>query len=88
MGRQPLRKAATIVALGGDGFMLQTLHETQSLDVPVYGMNCGTIGFLMNAYAVESLPARLAEAGEEVINPLAMTAATGDGAVHHALGDQ
>ena len=40
----------SIVALGGDGFMLQTLHAVQALDVPVYGMNCGTIGFLMNAY--------------------------------------
>ena len=51
--------AQVIVALGGDGFMLQTLHETQSLGLPVYGMNCGTIGFLMNAYAEDRLEARL-----------------------------
>lgn len=68
--------ATHIVALGGDGFMLQTLHQTQSLDIPVYGMNCGTIGFLMNAYGEDDLPARLDAAGEEVLNPLAMKAET------------
>lgn len=77
--------AGIIVALGGDGFMLQTLHETQSLDVPVYGMNCGTIGFLMNAFATEGLPERLDAAVEEVINPLAMEALTRDGRLHHGL---
>lgn len=68
--------ASHIVALGGDGFMLQTLHQTQSLDIPVYGMNCGTIGFLMNAYGKDDLPKRLAEASEEVLNPLAMKVET------------
>ena len=72
-------EADLIVALGGDGFMLQTLHQTQSLSLPVYGMNCGTIGFLMNAYAEENLLDRLQEAGEEVLNPLAMRAEMGDG---------
>jgi NAD+ kinase len=71
--------ATHIVALGGDGFMLHTLHHTQSLDIPVYGMNCGTIGFLMNAFSAEDLPRRLAEAGEEVLNPLAMKAGTASG---------
>ena len=75
--------------LGGDGFMLQTLHETQSLDLPVYGMNCGTIGFLMNAYSVGwTCPTRLAAAVEEVINPLAMRATTADGTVHRGAGNQ
>jgi NAD+ kinase len=78
-GNHALAKATHIVALGGDGFMLQTLHQTQSLEVPVYGMNCGTIGFLMNAYSDEDLPKRLAEAGEEVLNPLAMRAETAAG---------
>ena len=77
--------ASQIVALGGDGFMLQTLHQTQSLDIPVYGMNCGTIGFLMNAYGEDDLPARLAEAEEEVLNPLAMTAQTSDGTMAQGL---
>ncbi|MFA5539736.1 MAG: NAD kinase [Gemmobacter sp.] len=84
-GQSPLETAAAIVALGGDGFMLQTLHETQARDIPVYGMNCGTIGFLMNAYAEEGLEERLAAAEEEVINPLAMTATGTDGSIHHAL---
>ena len=84
-GDEPLRSAEVIVALGGDGFMLQTLHETQSLGLPVYGMNCGTIGFLMNTYAEEGLEARLQAAEETVINPLAMMAVTANGRQHHAL---
>ena len=78
-------QARVIVALGGDGFMLQTLHATQTLDLPVYGMNCGTIGFLMNAYAEDGLPERLAAAVEEVVNPLAMRATLSDGQVATAL---
>ncbi|MDZ4094804.1 MAG: NAD kinase [Paracoccaceae bacterium] len=84
-GQSPLAEAEIIVALGGDGFMLQTLHETQSLERPVYGMNCGTIGFLMNAYSSDGLPDRLRAAVEEVINPLSMVATTANGTVHRAL---
>ncbi len=57
-------KADVIVALGGDGFMLQTLHETKALSAPVYGMNCGTVGFLMNEYSPERLVDRLLAAEE------------------------
>ncbi|MBD3678727.1 MAG: NAD kinase [Rhodobacteraceae bacterium] len=78
-------EAEVIVALGGDGFMLQALKETMHLDVPVYGMNCGTIGFLMNEFHEEDLPERLEVAQEEVINPLAMVAETSDGSRHEAL---
>jgi NAD+ kinase len=78
-------EADVIVALGGDGFMLQTLHGTMDLDVPVYGMNCGTIGFLMNEYEPSGLLERLANAEEEVINPLAMRAVGADGTVGRAL---
>ncbi len=84
-GSVPLEEAEVIVALGGDGFMLQTLHATQAMDLPVYGMNCGTIGFLMNEYGDEGLRERLAAAEEEIINPLAMRAVSRDGAVHEAL---
>jgi NAD+ kinase len=84
-GSEPIDRAGVIVALGGDGFMLQTLHATQARDLPVYGMNCGTIGFLMNEYAEEGLRERLAAAQEEVINPLAMRAVGADGTVHEAL---
>lgn len=78
-------EAAVIVALGGDGFMLQALHDSHSLGLPVYGMNCGTVGFLMNGFVAEDLPERLRAAEEEVINPLAMTAETALGQVHQAL---
>ncbi len=84
-GNVSREEADVIVALGGDGFMLETLHATQGLDVPVYGMNRGTVGFLMNAFHEKDLSKRLDEAEEEVIHPLAMTALTVDGAMHEAL---
>lgn len=84
-GQTELAEADVIVALGGDGFMLQTLHATQSLSLPVYGMNRGTVGFLMNAYSDENLKQRLAEAEEAVIHPLAMKASCVDGCTHEAL---
>ena len=77
--------AEVIVALGGDGFMLRTLHQTMDLAVPVYGMNRGTVGFLMNAYSSKHLIERLQAAEEEVINPLAMTAMDRSGRVFKAL---
>ncbi|MFV0244166.1 MAG: NAD kinase [Qingshengfaniella sp.] len=84
-GDVPVDQADVIVALGGDGFMLSTLYAAQALDVPVYGMNRGTVGFLMNAYAVPDLTQRLAEAEEAVLNPLRMRAEAVDGRVHEAL---
>ncbi len=84
-GSVPLEQADVIVALGGDGFMLQTLHGTMHLDVPVYGMNRGTVGFLMNEYAEDGLLDRLAAAEEAVINPLRMHAECVDGTVTEAL---
>ena len=84
-GNVDMEEADVIVALGGDGFMLQTLHATQSLAAPVYGMNRGTIGFLMNTYVESDLPARLEAAEEAVINPLSMTATCVDGSVSKAL---
>ncbi len=84
-GSCPPEKADVIVALGGDGFMLQTLHATQHLNTPVYGMNRGTIGFLMNVFAEDDLRVRLAEAEEEVVHPLRMVAKTSDGSTHEAL---
>lgn len=77
--------ADVIVALGGDGFMLQTLHNTQHLRAPVYGMNCGTVGFLLNEFSTDDLAKRLAVAQEELINPLSMTAKCTDGTLHNAL---
>ncbi|NRB03106.1 MAG: NAD kinase [Rhodobacteraceae bacterium] len=84
-GDAPLDKAEVIVALGGDGFMLQTLHGTQHLAAPVYGMNRGTVGFLMNEYSESDLETRLAQAEEAELNPLTMTAISPEGVEHHAL---
>lgn len=81
----PVDKAEVIVAIGGDGFMLQTLHQTQHLPAPVYGMNRGTVGFLLNEFRPEGLTARLAAAEEALIHPLTMTAVTLTGEVHEAL---
>ena len=84
-GSVPEENADVIVALGGDGFMLQTLHNTRDLDCAVYGMHRGTIGFLMNTYSEDDLPQRLADAEEELINPLAMRAVDLKGCAHSAL---
>jgi len=85
IGQTPEAEADVIVALGGDGFMLHTLHRTQNLDIPVYGMNRGTVGFLMNEYGEDDLLDRLEAAVEEVINPLSMRAESRDGTMHTAL---
>jgi NAD+ kinase len=81
----PVDEAEVVVALGGDGFMLQTLHQVQALGLPVYGMNRGTVGFLMNTWRETGLRARLAQAELAVINPLRMRAGTVDGRIEEAL---
>ncbi|HEY1720126.1 MAG TPA: NAD kinase [Magnetospirillaceae bacterium] len=77
-------RADVIVALGGDGFMLETLHEHIGRRIPIYGMNRGTIGFLMNAFDGDDLPTRLRDAEEVRLHPLVMTAETQNGAKHKA----
>ena len=67
-------KASVIVALGGDGFMLQTLHAFLGRNVPIYGMNFGSVGFLMNEFAEEDLTQRLAAAAPVRVHPLLMRA--------------
>lgn len=84
-GETSLDTAAVIVALGGDGFMLETLHATTTRGLPVYGMNRGTVGFLLNDFALEDLPERIARAQETVLNPLRMVATTVAGEVEEAL---
>ena len=84
-GQAEFRQAEVVVALGGDGFMLETLHAAQGRGLPVYGMNCGTIGFLMNTYAEDDLSDRLRAAEETTINPLAMRAVNAKGRVTEAL---
>ncbi len=78
-GRRTPPNADVIVALGGDGFMLETLHEHLAWKAPVFGMNCGTVGFLMNRFAEDDLPARLAAAQEVELHPLVMEARALDG---------
>ncbi|MEM8591837.1 MAG: NAD kinase [Pseudomonadota bacterium] len=84
-GAVPVEEAEVIVALGGDGFMLQTLHSTDGSPLPVYGMNRGTVGFLMNEYGEDDLLFRLAAAEEAVINPLRMRATDVAGEVTERL---
>src|ERR1700744_3867395 len=66
--------ADIVVALGGDGFMLQTLHAFLGTGKPIYGMNLGSVGFLMNEYRTENLIERLEAAERAVVHPLRMTA--------------
>jgi NAD+ kinase len=72
-------EAEIIVALGGDGFMLETLHATLDRDVAIFGMNCGTVGFLMNDFDEEGLAERLAAAERVTLHALQMTATTTGG---------
>lgn len=78
-------QAGVIVALGGDGLMLQTLHRKMEHNVPVYGMNFGSVGFLMNEFNADALPARLAAAKPTHIYPLSMSVTCEDGSHHEAL---
>ncbi len=84
-GQCAAEEADVIVALGGDGFMLETLNNVRPLDKPVYGMNRGTVGFLMNEFSADDLPDRLSQAEEAVINPLRMRAGQKDGSVSEGL---
>ena len=81
----PLEEARIIVALGGGGFMLETLHTTLEREVAVYGMNFGSVGFLMNSCVEDGLSERLAQAERVDLHPLRMTAKTADGGTHEAL---
>ena len=78
-------EADIVVALGGDGFMLQTLHRYMERRVPIYGMNQGSVGFLMNHYQEDDLMERLAHAQPTELNPLRMTATDDQGRKHQAI---
>ena len=84
-GSAPPDQADAIVALGGDGFMLETMHRLRERPVPFYGMHRGSVGFLMNAYTPENLPQRITHAVPVRIHPLAMTALDAAGREHRAL---
>src|SRR5882672_12274145 len=76
--------ADVIVALGGDGLMLQTLHTFMNSGKPIYGMHRGTVGFLMNEFRLDGLVERLAEAKTTLIHPLVMRARDAKGIAHAA----
>ena len=84
-GDAGLEGAQVVVALGGDGFMLETVHELMGVDKPIYGMNRGSVGFLMNEYSEDDLLGRINAAEEAVIHPLRMQAVDVDGKSHEAL---
>ncbi len=84
-GQHEVEDADVIVALGGDGFMLRTLHRLLPADLPVYGMKLGNVGFLMNRYREEELLQRLADANTVSLAPLCMVAATEAGAETRCL---
>jgi len=84
-GDAPVEEADVIVALGGDGAMLETQHRLLGRNLPVYGMNRGSVGFLMNAYREEGLEERLRAAQAASLQPLRMRATDAAGEVHEAL---
>ena len=84
-GQSSPEDADVIVALGGDGFMLHTLHEHVEFNLPVFGMRLGGVGFLMNRYQASDLVERIHRAREVTLNPLVMRAESVEGTVHHAL---
>jgi NAD+ kinase len=84
-GETPIDEAEVIVALGGDGFMLQTLHRHHARALPVYGMKLGSVGFLMNQYRPDELADRVARAVPTMLRPLVMDVQTESGSSVTAL---
>ena len=78
-------EAEIIVPLGGDGFMLETLHRFVGKNVPIFGMHRGSVGFLMNPYDLQALDERLATAQRVTLYPLEMAATQEDGIVQRAI---
>lgn len=84
-GSVPPDEADVIVALGGDGLMLQVLHDFMNAETPIYGMHRGSVGFLMNDYREEGLLERISRAEPSPIHPLVMRVTDSDGKEHTAL---
>ncbi|MEM7045722.1 MAG: NAD kinase [Pseudomonadota bacterium] len=78
-------EADLLVALGGDGFMLETLHATMERPVPIYGMNLGTVGFLLNEFRSERLHERLDQAAAVGLHPLRMRSIRRDGSTEDSI---
>ena len=84
-GQTEIERADVIVVLGGDGQMLQAMRDSIRHNLPLFGVNCGRIGFLMNEFGDEALPERIAAADRAELHPLQMAATTLDGERHEAL---
>ena len=84
-GNLPIAEADVVICLGGDGFMLETLHAVLLSGIPVYGINCGSVGFLMNPLVEDDLPNHLMCTQAAVLHPLRMHAVTQAGLVEEAL---
>lgn len=84
-GQHKPEDADVIVALGGDGFMLEAVNTYMQMKVPIFGMHRGTVGFLMNRYDDSDLMERLQQTTEVTLHPLRMTAVTADGKTYEAL---
>ncbi|MEO1251446.1 MAG: NAD kinase [Pseudomonadota bacterium] len=84
-GATRIDDADVIVAIGGDGFMLETLRSTMDIGKPIYGVNCGTVGFLMNPQDLDGLSENIEAAEAAVIHPLSMEATTTDGRIEKAM---
>lgn len=84
-GDADFRHADVVVCLGGDGFMLETLHRFMPRGLPIYGMNRGSVGFMMNDYREDDLETRIPRSRAVVLHPLRMVARTMDGGVVNAV---
>jgi NAD+ kinase len=84
-GDTPVASAEVIVALGGDGVMLECLHKVLGTPQPVYGMNCGSVGFMMNEFSEAALVERITRAQASSLHPLRMHAITASGVVEEAV---
>lgn len=84
-GNYEIENADVVVALGGDGLMLQTLHRVMETDIPVYGMNFGSVGFMMNIFSEDDLHQRLAAVQRTLIYPLSMKVLDTSGTTKTAL---
>lgn len=80
-GQTAAEKADVVVALGGDGTLLEALHKFHALNAPIYGMNCGSVGFLLNPFRTEDLTGHIARAQSVQLSPLEMKATTSGGSV-------
>jgi NAD+ kinase len=84
-GQAPMMQADCVVALGGDGFLLESIHEVLPQQKPIFGMRRGSIGFLLNDFHFENLPVRIKSAQQVALRPLLMTAEDARGQTARAL---